>query len=98
MGQDGGMNVDDFADEQLIQMARASLDGLFGEKGEPFHTQLDRWTRAMPQYDLGHCERMDQVEQALSGKSIYLAGGSFRGTGIPDCIRQGREAAKAIQI
>lgn len=96
MGQDGGMNVDAFSDAQLIEMAKATFKKLFKGREDPFFMGLDRWTNAMPQYELGHCDRMDRVEDAVRGQSILFAGGSYRGTGIPDCIRQGREAARML--
>jgi len=96
MGRDGGLNVDDFTDERLVETAQAELIRLLGARELPSARHLDRWTRSMPQYDLGHTHRMDQIEQAIGPLPILLAGCSYRGTGIPDCIRQGRQAAKRI--
>ena len=42
---------------------------------------------------MGHLERIDEIEKTLP-EGIYLAGGSYRGIGVPDCIQQGRRAAK----
>jgi oxygen-dependent protoporphyrinogen oxidase len=96
MGQDGGMNVDDFSDDQLLEKAHVTFTKLLKGSGAPIFTRIDRWTNAMPQYDLGHCDRMDRVERALGDLPILMAGSSFRGTGIPDCIRQGRQAARTV--
>ena len=93
MGRDGGMNIDDFTDDQLISKAQVLFDKLLKCKEKPFLTRVDRWSHAMPQYDLGHLDLMDEIEAAIGEQPIYLAGTSYRGTGVPDCIRQGREAA-----
>ena len=94
MGRDNGMNVDELSDEALSSMALHTLEKVLGVKGIPSHSQVDRWTNAMPQYALGHTDLMDEIEKSLEGLPILLAGGSYRGTGIPDCIRQGRHAAR----
>jgi len=96
MGQDGGMNVDEFDDEKLLEMAQGTFGKLLKIQEKPLYTTVDRWTRAMPQYDLQHCDRMDRIEQAITDLPILMAGCSFRGTGIPDCIRQGRQAARKL--
>ena len=51
----------------------------------------------MPQYVLGHPERVERIEAALEGlPGLAVAGAAYRGVGIPDCIRSGEEAAEAI--
>ncbi len=96
MGQDGGMNVDSFTDEELKDKAVHTIQSHIHAIRQPIFHSVDRWTKAMPQYDLGHAERMDQIEQALSNFPILLAGTSYRGTGIPDCIKQGRHSAQNL--
>lgn len=96
MGQDRGMNVDCFSDDELAGMARSEMARLLNIDEDPVYTRIDRWTHQMPQYDLGHCGRMDRVEEAIGHLPVFLAGGSYRGAGIPDCIRQGRQAARSI--
>ncbi|GAA3330032.1 hypothetical protein GCM10020331_080910 [Ectobacillus funiculus] len=57
---------------------------------EPEFTVVSRWQEAMPQYTVGHKERMAKLyefmERELPG--VYLAGSSYAGAGIPDCIDQ----------
>src|SRR6185312_11022265 len=61
---------------------------------EPELKYVSRWIDGLPQYQLGHLDRLAQIEEELLRKpGIHLAGASYRGVGIPDCIRQGREAA-----
>jgi oxygen-dependent protoporphyrinogen oxidase len=56
-----------------------------------------RWERAIPQYAVGHRERMEVIETALLGwPAVALAGAAYRGSGITDCIVQGRDAAGRV--
>jgi oxygen-dependent protoporphyrinogen oxidase len=50
----------------------------------------------MPQYEVGHLETLGAAERGLGDLPIFLVGSSYRGNGIPDCVRQGREAAQRI--
>jgi oxygen-dependent protoporphyrinogen oxidase len=65
---------------------------------DPEFTIVSRWKEAMPQYTVGHKERMKKLttfmEQELPG--VYLAGSSYAGAGLPDCIEQGERAAKCV--
>ena len=51
----------------------------------------------MPQYKVDHTEWLDGVERELAGHAgLFLCGASYRGIGVPDCVRQGRDAAERI--
>jgi oxygen-dependent protoporphyrinogen oxidase len=51
----------------------------------------------MPQYEVGHLERVAQIERAVADIPAFaLAGAAYRGVGIPDCVRSGEDAADAI--
>ena len=85
------------SEEEIVEMVRADLADILGIKGEPLFFRVYRWPRAMPQYTMGHLDRVAAVEAAcerLAG--LALAGSSYRGIGIPDCIHQGRQAAGNI--
>ena len=54
-----------------------------------------RWPRAMPQYTVGHLDRLALIEQRLDAQpGLFLAGNAYRGIGIPDCIASGEAAAE----
>jgi oxygen-dependent protoporphyrinogen oxidase len=56
------------------------------------------WDKAMPQYNLGHPEKLKQIDSALEKyPSLALAGNGYRGIGIPDCIRSGDLAVNKIR-
>jgi oxygen-dependent protoporphyrinogen oxidase len=84
-------------DEHLLDVVRAELHSLLGVRGEPVITRLFRWERAMPQYNVGHGARLERIEAALRGRpGLHLAGGFYRGIGLPDAIASGRAAADAV--
>ena len=81
-------------DEEIAGMVRSDLGEILGLTGEPLFVKIYRWPRAMAQYTMGHLERVAAIEAARGRHpGLVLAGSSYRGVGIPDCIRQGRQAA-----
>lgn len=96
MGRDGGMNVDDFSDEELVARAEKDLEHILKPHLPPTYTAVKRWSRAMPQKVVGHTELLDEIDRGLAGLPIHLIGASFRSSGIPDCVRDGREVAAKI--
>ena len=83
------------ADDEIVEIARSELRDLLGINAPPTLTRIYRWRNAQPQYDVGHLDRVEQIETALP-ESFYVAGSFYRGVGIPDCVRQGKEAAAKI--
>ena len=87
----------ELGDGELLGRVRAELADLLGVRGQPELTRIARWPRAMPQYHVGHLERVARIGQRLTGlPGLHLAGNAYSGIGIPDCIRSGEEAAEAI--
>jgi oxygen-dependent protoporphyrinogen oxidase len=80
-------------DERLLALAHAELRSILGVDAEPLFTRIYRWPQGNPQYDVGHLERIDRLFAACP-PGLALAGGAYRGVGIPDCIREGRAAAE----
>lgn len=82
-------------DAEVYAIARAELNDIMGIDAEPLFHQVYRWRDAQPQYDVGHLDRIAKIEAALP-QNIYIAGSPYRGVGIPDCVRQGKEVAAKI--
>jgi oxygen-dependent protoporphyrinogen oxidase len=78
-------------DAALLALVRAELSDILGIDAAPLWSRIYHWPRANPQYDVGHLDRVDALE-ALLPPGLYLAGGAYRGVGIPDCVRQGQDA------
>jgi oxygen-dependent protoporphyrinogen oxidase len=87
----------DLGDDELIQLAHAELRELLGVSGTPLVSRLIRWRRAMPQYTIGHLDRVAQIERELAGlPNLALAGNAYRGVGIPFCVHSGEQAAEKV--
>jgi oxygen-dependent protoporphyrinogen oxidase len=81
-------------DEVIVGHARRELEQIMGLRAQPLFTRVFKWPRAMPQYRVGHLERMDRVDRLMQqAPGLYLAGAAFRGVGLPDCVREGMQAA-----
>jgi protoporphyrinogen/coproporphyrinogen III oxidase len=84
------MALDDTA---LLDVINGELRDLMGITAKPLFTHVRRWQDAYPQYDLGHLDRVAAIE-ALLPAGIYVTGSSYRGIGVPDCIKQGQATAQ----
>ncbi|MCS7044342.1 MAG: protoporphyrinogen oxidase [Bryobacteraceae bacterium] len=97
LGGAGGEAVLELSDEELIRQVRADLSRLLGWDADPRFTRLRRWRRAMAQYEVGHARRVAAIrEMAARHPGLELAGNAYEGIGVPDCIRTGRAAARAL--
>lgn len=96
LGRFGGRDVTADTDDDLVAGAREELRAT-GVTAEPLRTWIHRWPRGMPQYVLGHPERLERIGAALERHpGLALAGAAYRGVGIPDCIASGEEAARSV--
>jgi len=95
----GALQPEIFALDESEMAARveADLRELLGINANPLFTEVAKWERSMPQYEVGHLDRVDEIEKEVSKlPGLTLAGNAYRGTGIPDCIRSGQSAAESI--
>jgi protoporphyrinogen/coproporphyrinogen III oxidase len=84
-------------DSALVAGARNELRELLGITGEPVLSRVARWTKAMPQYHVGHAGRVETIERCAAAlPRLHLAGGAYRGVGIADCVRSGEAAAEQV--
>ena len=85
------------SDEVLIETATEALRSLLGMSGAPERAWVHRWADGLPQYKIDHTEWLESVDRELNAHpGLFLCGASYRGIGVPDCIRQGREAAERL--
>lgn len=87
------------SDEALRDIVTGELEQLLGAAGDPTLFRLVRWPGAMPQYHLGHLERISRIEQHVALlEGLEIAGSAYGGVGVPHCIASGEAAAdRAIQ-
>ena len=83
------------SDKELLAAVRAELEAIMGIDAEPTMNRIYRWFNANPQYDVGHLQRIDQIEAELPA-GTYVTGSPYRGIGIPDCVRQAEETAVKV--
>lgn len=98
LGGPGQENVLDQDDEYLVQAARGELADILGLDAAPVLKRIYRWPKAHPQYNLGHLDHVKRIFDLCSEETpgIFLAGAAYLGVGVPDCVRQGEEAAKSV--
>lgn len=86
----------DKSDKEMLDLIKADLKDIMGITAEPVKTRIFRWKKSMPQYTIGHPERIKTInDQLASHDGLFVAGASYKGVGIPDCMNNGRNAALA---
>ena len=87
------------SDEEMIATVRSELSDILGVTGTPDFIRVFRYPNAMPQYYVGHLERVARIEKQLAKHpGMELAGISYRGVGIPDVIASGEQAAERVMM
>jgi oxygen-dependent protoporphyrinogen oxidase len=89
--------VEDLADEELLALARAEVGAIMGIAAQPLVQRLFRWPKGNPQYDVGHLDRVAEMEQVTATiPGLYLTGSAFRGIGLPDCIKSALTTVESL--
>ncbi|WP_379970064.1 protoporphyrinogen oxidase [Ectobacillus sp. sgz5001026] len=98
VGRPGDEEIVEKSDEEIISIVMEDLKKTMEIDMDPEFSIVSRWREAMPQYTVGHKERMEFItsfmEKELPG--VYVAGSSYRGAGLPDCIDQGEAAVRHV--
>jgi len=95
-GRFGRRDVLSRPDEELFELARGELSATLGITAAPVLRRLHRWDKGMPQYTVGHHRRVETINaRALAFPGLILAGSSYGGVGIPQCVESGMQAATA---
>lgn len=85
------------SDQDMIATARRELGELLGVRGEPETTLVSRYHRGMPQYHVGHLDRVARIEAAVGAYTgLELTGSAYRGVGIPDVITHANAAVDRL--
>lgn len=98
VGKPDDQAVVDLSDEEIIDIVLKDLKKTMKIKGKPEFTVVTRWKNVMPQYTVGHTERLEKVRNVLDDQlpGVFLAGSSYEGVGIPDCIGQGEKSVEEV--
>jgi oxygen-dependent protoporphyrinogen oxidase len=85
------------AESDLASIAIDELRSIHGIRGEPEVCKVFRWPRTMPQYHVGHLDRVARIEKHLAPfPGLKLAGSAYRGVGVPQCVHSGESAAQRM--
>lgn len=87
----------DMTDEQLIDQVKSDISRYLGIDGEPVMANVMRWSKAIPQYEMGYLDRMSKVDELLSSfEGLHFRANWRDGISVGDCIRNGYELAQKI--
>jgi oxygen-dependent protoporphyrinogen oxidase len=78
------------SDDELLDVVRGEMRDIMGVAADPELVRINRYDRAMPQYHVGHLDRVADIRrQAAGNPGLFVAGAAFGGVGIPDCVKSG---------
>ena len=84
-------------DDSLKRIAVDELADLLAIRGEPMLAQVHRWGESMPQYHVGHLDRLERIAQRVAlHRGLTLAGNAYEGVGVPQCVESGERAAVEV--
>lgn len=84
-------------DDRLVPLVLAELQDVLGARGRPRIVQVDRWRGAMPQYTVGHADRVANIQRLVAEhRGLAVAGAAYDGVGIPQVIASGQIAAAKV--
>jgi oxygen-dependent protoporphyrinogen oxidase len=93
-GEETTLQVDD---AELVARARADLATLAGITAAPVAVHVQRWGGGLPQYAVGHVDRVRTIEGAVARESgLSVAGAALHGVGVPACVGTARAAAERV--
>lgn len=98
IGRAGDDDVVNHSDEALVQTVISDLKRVYAITSDPDFHVVTRWKNAMPQFVVGHQAWLKQVNEQMDQHypGIFLVGASYAGSGIPDCIDQGKKAVEDV--
>lgn len=98
VGRPGDEEIVSRSDEEIVQTVLKELNKTMNIDSNPELTVITRWKDSMPQYTVGHKERMKIITDKMAAElpGVFLAGASYEGLGVPDCIDQGEKAVNHV--
>ena len=97
VGRSGDVAVLQRDDDDLAALAAAELAESIGLTAKPVANRVTRWGGGLPQYNVGHLDRVARIRAAVAARpGLAVAGAAYDGVGIPACIATGRQAAGQV--
>ncbi|GAC1639165.1 MAG: protoporphyrinogen oxidase [Candidatus Acidiferrum sp.] len=86
-------------DSSLVDIAHSELSPILGLKAEPITSRVTAYSRAIPQYNLGHTQRLDTVAADLANiPGLHLTGNYLKGPAIGSCVEHAQDVAESVQV
>ncbi|GAA2233256.1 MULTISPECIES: protoporphyrinogen oxidase [Kitasatospora] len=86
----------DLPDEELVARSLADLGEAVGLRARPYDTAVTRWRGGLPQYPVGHLERVERIRGQVARLGLAVCGAAYDGVGIPACIAGARRAVDEV--
>jgi oxygen-dependent protoporphyrinogen oxidase len=97
VGRAGEAQVLQRSDAELVALARHELGELLGIAADPVGALVTRWGGGLPQYAVGHVERVARIRSSVATvPGLAICGAAFDGVGIPACIASARAAVQRL--
>jgi protoporphyrinogen/coproporphyrinogen III oxidase len=98
VGRAGDETIVDLSDDQIVNIVLEDLNKTMDITMKPEFAVVSRWKEAMPQYTVGHKQRLETINEHIHQElpGVFIAGASYGGVGVPDCIDQGERAVKDV--
>ena len=97
VGRRGDRRWLDMDDDTLVRRVHEELVEAMGLTAGPDHQSIQRWPQAMPQYLVGHHDRLDALEDAIRHlPRLYLTGAAYRGVGLASCVTDAKRTAQDV--
>ncbi|WP_026566078.1 protoporphyrinogen oxidase [Bacillus sp. UNC41MFS5] len=98
VGRAGEETIVDLSDDRIIKIVLDDLKKTMDITMNPDFSIVSRWKNSMPQYTVGHKQRLTDILKHMNAElpGVFLAGASYGGVGLPDCIDQGEAAVQNV--
>jgi oxygen-dependent protoporphyrinogen oxidase len=96
VGASGSEDVLSAPDEDIVEAVARHLAAVVPLPERPEASRVHRWPRSMPQYEVGHADRVRAVAGSLP-PGIFVAGNAYGGVGVADAVRSANEAAARVR-
>jgi protoporphyrinogen/coproporphyrinogen III oxidase len=97
VGRRGDRRWLDMDDETMVNRVHDELVEAMGLTAGPNHQSIQRWPQAMPQYLVGHQDRLDALDAAIHHlPGLYLTGAAYRGVGLASCVADAKRTAQDV--
>jgi len=98
IGRVGDESIVELSDYEITKTVLSDLEKMLGIQSQPLFSYVTRWQQGMPQYTVGHNSRTKLLKEEVekSFPNVLLAGSSYNGVSMPNCVKQGRVSALKI--